>query len=49
VLEGWKASAGQTVLEPVQVSATSQKSAAARQVAPPFPAGCWQASFVPSH
>src|SRR5207253_193754 len=43
------ASAGQTVLVPVQVSATSQSPAAARQTAPAFPAGCWQASLLPSH
>src|SRR5207249_10666342 len=40
---------GQVVLVPVQVSATSQGPAAARHVAPAFPAGCWQAAFVPSH
>ena len=31
---------GQVVLVPVQVSATSHAPAAARQVAPAFPAGC---------
>src|SRR5207245_1985059 len=49
VLEGLKASAGQTVLEPVQLSSTSHTPAAARHTVPAFPAGCWQASFVPSH
>src|SRR5438046_2610848 len=49
VLGGSKASAGQTVLVPVQFSSTSQPPAAARQTVPAFPAGCWQASFVPSH
>src|SRR2546426_26004 len=44
-----KPSAGQIVLVPVQVSATSHGPAAARQVAPALPAGCWQASCVPSH
>src|SRR5439155_109959 len=47
--EGLKASAGHAVLVPVQVSATSHGPAAARQTAPALPAGCWQASFVPSH
>src|SRR5207249_1186189 len=41
--------AGHTVLEPVQVSSTSQKPAAARQTAPAFPAGCWQSLLLPSH
>src|SRR5437773_1955174 len=49
VLEGLKASAGQTVLEPVQLSSTSHTPAAARHTVPAFPAGCWQASLVPSH
>ena len=44
-----KASAGQDVLEPVQVSSRSQTPAAARHTVPAFPAGCWQASCVPSH
>src|SRR5207245_432140 len=44
-----KASAGQTVLDPVQVSSTSQAPAAARHTAPALPAGCWQVTFVPSH
>src|SRR5207253_2115814 len=47
--DGLKASAGHVVLVPVQVSATSHGPAVARQTAPALPAGCWQASFVPSH
>src|SRR5207244_4359166 len=47
--EGLKASAGQTVLEPVQLSSTSHTPAAARHTVPAFPAGCWQVTFVPSH
>src|SRR5439155_1324713 len=46
---GSNMSAGQVVLVPVQFSSTSQAPAAARQTVPAFPAGCWQASFVPSH
>src|SRR5207244_3920266 len=49
VLEDLKVSAGQTVLEPVQLSATSHTPAAARHTVPAFPAGCWQASLLPSH
>src|SRR5262249_13003761 len=49
VLEDWKSSAGQVVLLPSHCSATSQTPADARQVAPALPAGCWQASFTPSH
>src|SRR5439155_22135425 len=49
VSDGSKASAGHVVLVPVQVSATSHGPAVARQTAPALPAGCWQASFVPSH
>ena len=49
VVDGSKASAGQVVLVPVQFSSTSQTPVAARQTVPAFPAGCWQASFVPSH
>src|SRR5206468_4032458 len=49
VLEGLNASAGQTVLEPVQLSSTSHTPAAARHTVPAFPAGCWQASLLPSH
>src|SRR5207249_10907720 len=48
-LDDLKASAGQAVLEPVQLSSTSHTPAAARHTVPAFPAGCWQASFVPSH
>src|SRR3989475_49570 len=40
VLEDLKASLGHVELVPVHVSATSQMPAAARQVAPAFPAGC---------
>src|SRR3989442_1704789 len=43
------ASVGQVALVPVQVSAMSQSPAAARQVAPALPAGCWQVVLVPSH
>ena len=46
---GCFASAGHVVLEPVHVSATSHSPADARHVTPAWPAGCWQASFVPSH
>src|SRR5205809_8118723 len=46
---GRRASAGQVALVPVQVSATSHGPAAARHTAPPFPAGCWQVTLVPSH
>src|SRR5439155_1638454 len=42
-------SAGQAVLVPVQVSATSHSPAAARHTAPVFPAGCWQVALAPSH
>src|SRR3989442_15175368 len=35
-------SAGQTVLLPVQVSATSHAPLAERQTVPPLPTGCWQ-------
>src|SRR5207249_392116 len=45
VLDGLKASAGQTVLEPVQLSSTSHTPAAARHTVPAFPAGCWQSSL----
>src|SRR5207247_5445577 len=43
------ASAGQVALEPVHVSAGSHASVEARQVVPALPAGCWQATFAPSH
>src|SRR5439155_1480060 len=49
VLAGSKASFGHVVLVPVQVSSTSQAPADPRQTVPALPAGCWQASFVPSH
>jgi hypothetical protein len=49
VLDGSFASVGQVVLVPVQLSAASQTPAAARQIVPALPAGCWQATFVPSH
>ena len=49
VLDGSFASVGHDVLVPLQVSAASQTPAAARQTVPAFPAGCWQATFVPSH
>src|SRR5439155_19766014 len=49
VLAGSKPSAGQAVLVPVQLSATSHTPAAARHSAPALPAGCWQAALVPSH
>src|SRR5213082_2826614 len=45
---GLNPSAGQAVLAPVQVSATSHCPAAGRQTAPAFPAGCAQAP-APSH
>src|SRR5439155_282784 len=48
VLDGLNASAGHAAADPVQFSATSQSPAAARQTAPPFPAGCWQSSLLPS-
>jgi hypothetical protein len=34
---------------PVHVSAMSQMPAAGRHTAPTLPAGCWQASWTPSH
>src|SRR5207244_7895796 len=43
-----KPSAGQAELVPVHVSATSHSSAAARQIVPTLPAGCWHVTFVPS-
>ena len=49
VVVDWKPSAGQVVLAPVHVSATSQLPADARQTVPAFPAGCWQLTLVPSH
>src|SRR4029079_16607282 len=47
--EDAKPSAGQMVLAPVHVSATSQTPADARHSAAALPAGCWQVTFVPSH
>src|SRR5205807_1901235 len=41
-------SVGQLALEPVQVSRRSHSFAAARQIAPGFPAACWQVTWVPS-
>src|SRR5439155_1658043 len=49
VVEEAKASAGHVELVPVHVSATSHAPADARHTAPPLPAGCWQATLVPSH
>src|SRR5947209_6997948 len=48
---GLKASVGQAVLEPSQVSARSHSPAAARHTVPAFPAGCVQAGApeVPLH
>src|SRR5207249_696758 len=43
------ASAGQLVLVPSQLSATSHPPPAARQPAPALPAGCWQSTLVPLH
>src|SRR5438034_534211 len=42
-------SAGHVELEPVHVSGRSHSPAAARQTAPPLPAGCWQLVLVPLH
>src|SRR5437773_237578 len=42
-------SLGQVLLVPVQVSSTSHAPADPRQTAPPLPAVCWAAPFVPSH
>src|SRR5207247_580341 len=49
VVDASKASAGQTVLAPVHVSATSQTAEAARQVAPALPAACWPSALGASH
>src|SRR5437867_2076641 len=43
------ASAGQLVLVPSQLSATSHSPPTARQTAPALPAGCWQTVLVPLH
>src|SRR2546422_32109 len=42
-------SAGQVVLDPVQVSAGSHPPAEARQTAPALPTACGQVAPVPSH
>jgi hypothetical protein len=44
-----KPSAGHAGLEPVQLSALSQMPADERHTVPAFPAGCWQATLLPSH
>src|SRR5438093_3261059 len=44
-----KASVGQVVLVPVQLSATSHSPAAARHTVPAFPAACVQVVVLPSH
>jgi hypothetical protein len=44
-----KPSAGHAGLEPVQLSALSQMPADERHAVPAFPAGCWQATLLPSH
>src|SRR5438132_944717 len=44
-----KASVGQGVPVPVQLSARSHSPAAARHTVPAFPAGCVQVLVVPSH
>jgi hypothetical protein len=46
---GLMTSAGQDVLEPVQVSCGSHTPVEARQIVPPFPAGCWQVPLEPLH
>src|SRR5439155_4538245 len=47
---GLNPSAGQLALVPVHTSSGSQASPEpVRHTAPTFPAGCWQASLVPSH
>src|SRR5581483_238204 len=47
VLDATKVFAGHVAVVPVHASATSQKPAEARQVAPALPAGCWHASLEP--
>src|SRR5205823_4553920 len=47
-VEGSKASAAQALLDALPISSTSHGPAVGRQTVPAFPAGCWQASFVPS-
>ncbi|HXJ62927.1 MAG TPA: hypothetical protein VNN79_04155 [Actinomycetota bacterium] len=49
VPSGCRTSAGHALELPVQVSGASHWDTAARQTVPPFPAGCWQATFAPSH
>ena len=49
VLLGAKASGGQVVLVPVQVSATSHSFTAARHTVLAGATGCWQLTLVPSH
>src|SRR5437870_9764598 len=49
VLLGWKASVGQAVLVPVQLSATSHSLTAARHTVPALPAGCVHVLVLPSH
>src|SRR2546427_7640768 len=49
VLLGWKASVGQVVLVPVQLSATSHSFTAAPHTPPALPAGCVQVLVLPSH
>src|SRR5213078_3925735 len=47
---GLNTSVGQLALVPVHTSSGSQASPEpVRHTAPAFPAGCWQASLVPSH
>src|SRR6266446_344459 len=49
VLLGWKASVGQAVLVPVQLSATSHSLTAARHTVPALPAGCVHVALEPLH
>ena len=42
------ASPGQSVSVPVQLSAGSHSPVEARHSVPPFPAGCWHVTLVPS-
>jgi hypothetical protein len=42
-------SAGQVVEKPSHASALSHSPPAARQTAPPLPAGCWQSAEPPLH
>jgi hypothetical protein len=43
------ASVGHVADEPVHISTRSHSPDAVRHVVPPLPAGCWHATFVPSH